>query len=130
MTEAQAQVGSDAGPLDWLAAVLTSLSVVAVLFFGLVYGAEMSWPWGVALPVLGIALTFLSVACTITAAVDCWLALGRPRRRLAHDYLRTAWILLVVAAFAGGLPVAPWLLPALVMTWAAAQRAKARTAAL
>jgi len=127
MTEAQAQVGSVAGPLAWVAAVLTSLSVAAVLFF---YGAEMSWPWGVALPVLGIALTFLSVACTITAAVDCWLALGRPRRRPAHDYLRTAWILLVVAVFAGGLPAAPWLLPALVMTWAAAQRAKARTATL
>jgi len=130
MTEAQAQVGSVAGPLAWVAAVLTSLSVAAVLFFGLLYGAEMSWPWGVALPVLGIALTFLSVACTITAAVDCWLALGRPRRRPAHDYLRTAWILLVVAVFAGGLPAAPWLLPALVMTWAAAQRAKARTATL
>ena len=51
------------------------------------------------------------------------------RRRPAHDYLRTAWILIVVAAFAGGLPVAPWLLPALVMTWAAAQRAQARSAA-
>jgi hypothetical protein len=129
MTGAATQVRSVPGPLAWAAAVITSLSAVVLpwLEFGL--PAEYTLPWGITSPVLGFLMALACIACTLTAVVDCWLACGSSRRRPAHGYLRSAWLLLGIACFAGGLAVVPWLLPAALVAYVAAQRAKARSEA-
>jgi hypothetical protein len=129
MTESSAEVRSVPGPLAWATAVVTTLSVVVLLLLELLLPAESSSPWGITSPVLGLLMALVCIACTVAASVDCWLACGRPRRRPAHDHLRGAWLLLAVACFAGGMAVVPWLLPAALVAYVAAQRAKARSQA-
>jgi hypothetical protein len=129
MTQPSAQSRPAPGPLVRVAAVVCSLSVVVLLWLEVTLPAESSLPWGVTSPLLGLLMALVCIGCTVAAAVDCWLACGRPRRRPAHECLRSAWLLLAIACFAGGMAVAPWLLPAALIAFAAAQRAKARSAA-
>jgi hypothetical protein len=107
---------------------VSSLCVVVLLWLELMLPAESSLPWGITSPVLGLLMALVCIACTVAAAVDCWLACGRLRRRPAHERLRSAWLLLAIACFAGGMAVVPWLLPVALIAFAAARRAKARSA--
>lgn len=119
---ATARAGS--GPLGVVAAVCVTATLIVVLLPLTVVGGDFAfWPW-LDLPLLSLALGIVMIACTVAAAVDCWLSLRGTRRRSSRSYLRGAFILLLVACLASGPLVGWWLVPGLVLTWAARQRAQ------
>jgi hypothetical protein len=110
---------SGGGVLSLAAAILVTLGLAFFALLEFAGVAHTSWP----LPhVAGLVLGIVTLACTLVAAVDCWLALSGSRRRSARSYLLSGSVLLIVACLAAGPLLAVPLLPGLVLTWLAYSR--------
>ncbi len=117
MTRSSGSGGS--GVLGLAAAILATLGLAFFAFLEFAGVAHSSWP----LPhVAGLLLGIVTLACTLVATVDCWLALSEARRRSARSYLLSGGVLLIVACLAAGPLLAVPLLPGLVLTWLAYAR--------
>jgi hypothetical protein len=107
---------SGGGSAGMAASIVVTVSAVFVAAADWASPDIGGWPW-VRLEIANDLLGAAAVACMFAATVGCWQSRSRHLRRPPLVYLRAAAILVFVACLLGGLVLATYLLPALVIVW-------------